>query len=153
RPLGRLLLEALQNAFDEQASRVDVELGPRELVVEDDVGAGIVDERLVYTLFFSDKPDDPPRRGRMGRGPRALTAGRDPALAGTVGTTLGVSAAGRPARAGGRARGTRLVRGRAFTESELGRAKQLLRLSIPPKGTTLRVGGQRVRRPRSVLTL
>ena len=153
RPLGRLLLEALQNAFDEQASRVDVELGPRELVVEDDVGAGIADERLVYTLFLSEKPDDPTRRGRMGRGLKELIAGMDHAIVETVGTTIEFSDVGRLVRSSERARGTRLVLGRAFTESELGRAKQLLRLSIPPKGTTLRVGGQRVRRPRSVLTL
>ncbi|MCZ7685238.1 MAG: hypothetical protein M5U28_43280 [Sandaracinaceae bacterium] len=114
RPLGRLLLEALQNAFDERAARVSVSLSMDEIVVEDDADLGIVDERLVYTIFLSDKPDDPTRRGRMGRGLKELIAGMDSAIVETVGTTVEFGETGRRSRANDRARGTRLTLRRAF---------------------------------------
>lgn len=153
RPLGRLLLEALQNAFDERAARVAVSLGADEVVVEDDADAGIGDERLVYTIFLSDKAQDPTRRGRMGRGLKELIAGMDRAVVETVGTTVEFSEAGRRTYANDRARGTRLTLRRAFSTTELTEAKRMLRLCIPPKGTSLRVDGKLVRRPRSVLAL
>lgn len=153
RPLGRLLLEALQNAFDERAARVSVSLSMDEIVVEDDADLGIVDERLVYTIFLSDKPDDPTRRGRMGRGLKELIAGMDSAVVETVGTTVEFGESGRRSRANERARGTRLTLRRAFEEGELAAAKALLRACIPPPGTSLRVDGRQVRRPRAVLVL
>lgn len=153
RPLGRLMLEALQNAFDERAGQVTVELGAEQVVVEDDAEGGIGDERLVYTIFLSDKPDDPTRRGRMGRGLKELLAGMDRATVETVGTTVEFSEEGRRSRENERARGTRLVLGRRFADEELVEAKRMLRLCIPPKGTTLKVASRQVRRPRSVLTL
>lgn len=153
RPLGRLLLEALQNAFDEQAAHVSVTLDPARVVVEDDADDGIGDERLVYTIFLSDKPDDPTRRGRMGRGLKELIAGMDRAVVETVGTTVEFGEEGRRSRDNERERGTRLTLYRAFTGAELTEAKQLLKLCIPPKGTTLRVDGRLVRRPRSILAL
>src|SRR5690606_26512770 len=74
RPLGRLLLEAVQNAFDAQASVIVVDLAPDAIVVEDDARAGFLDERFIFTVFLSDKPEDPTRRGRMGRGLKELIA-------------------------------------------------------------------------------
>lgn len=153
RPLARLLLEALQNAFDGRAPRVSVTLAPDEVTVEDDADAGIADQRLVYTVFLSDKPDDPTRRGRMGRGLKELIAGMDDAIVETVGTTIEFAEHGRTARPNTRERGTRLVLRRRFSDEELTEAKRLLRLSIPPGGTSLRVDGRHVRRPRTVLVL
>lgn len=153
RPLGRLLLEAIQNAFDEQASRVSVSFGPDLVTVEDDASSGIGDERLVYTIFLSDKPDDPTRRGRMGRGLKELLAGMDRAVVETVGTTVEFGEAGRTTRANTRRTGTRLSLRRSFTDAERAEGRRLLRLCIPPKGTTLRVDARTVRRPRPVLAL
>ena len=153
RPLGRLLLEALQNAFDEHAAHVTVEMGEDQVTVEDDADHGISDERLVYTIFLSDKPDDPTRRGRMGRGLKELIAGMDRAVVETVGTTVSFSEEGRTSESNERGRGTHLLLMRAFAAAELVKAKQLLRLCVPPKGTTLRVDGRRVVRPRPVLAL
>lgn len=153
RPLGRLLLEAIQNAFDERARWVSVSLDPARVVVEDDAVEGIGDERLVYTIFLSDKPDDPTRRGRMGRGLKELIAGMDRATVETVGTTVEFSETGRQSRANERERGTLLELERAFSDEELEEARRMLRLCIPPKGTNLRVDGRLVRRPRTVLTL
>ncbi len=153
RPLGRLLLEALQNAFDERAPRVNVTLAPDEVVVEDDADSGIADERLVYTIFLSDKPDDPTRRGRMGRGLKELIAGMEHAIVETVGTTIEFGERGRVTRRNDRERGTRLALRRRFSDEELTEAKRLLRLCVPPAGTSLKVDARHVRRPRAVLVL
>ncbi len=153
RPLGRLMLEALQNAFDEAASLVTVQLDEDRVVVEDDAAAGIGDERLVYTIFLSDKPDDPTRRGRMGRGLKELIACTDRARVETVGTTVSFDEGGRHTEANERERGTRLVLERALDEDALEDARRLLGLCIPPKGTKLTIDGRAVRRPRSILAL
>ncbi len=153
RPLGRLVLEALQNAFDEQAASVRVELTRTRVEVEDDANDGIGDERLVYTIFLSDKPDDPTRRGRMGRGLKELIAGMDRARVETVGRTVSFDEQGRTSRPNDRTRGTRLVLERAFEDEELDAARRLLGLCIPPKGTKLALDGRVVRRPRTVLSL
>ncbi|MFK7991384.1 MAG: ATP-binding protein [Sandaracinaceae bacterium] len=153
RPLGRLLLEALQNAFDGGASSVGVSLGDESLTVEDDGPAGIADERFVYTIFLSDKSDDPTRRGRMGRGLKELIAGMERATVETVGTTLRFDAQGRRSEPNSRTEGTKLSLHRDFSSEELAEARRLLRTCIAPKGTRLRVDGRTVRRPRGVLTL
>jgi len=153
RPLGRLLLEALQNAFDEKAGLVSVELSPDQVEVEDDAAGGIGDERLVYTIFLSDKPDDPTRRGRMGRGLKELIAGMDRARVETVGRTVSFDDQGRTSLANDRTQGTRLLLEREFEAAELDVARRTLGLCIPPKGTKLVLDGRSVRRPPSVLSL
>ena len=153
RPLGKLLLEAVQNAFDAQASAVEVELARDAIVVMDDGPEGVDDERLVYTVFLSEKPDDPTRRGRMGRGLKELIASMTAATVESVGTTVEFTPDGRRTRESSRSRGTRVVLWRDFAEDELEQAKATLRLCIPPKGVSLRVDGRHVRRPRLVLAL
>jgi hypothetical protein len=153
RALGRLLLEALQNAFDEAPSLVTVELRPDAIVVEDDSERGFGDERLVYTVFLSDKQDDPTRRGRMGRGLKELIAAMDAAVVETVGTTIIFDAEGRRTTTNERKRGTRIELRRQLAPADLEEAEQFLRLVVPPKGTTLKVGGRAVRRPRLILAL
>ncbi|MCB9596556.1 MAG: ATP-binding protein [Sandaracinaceae bacterium] len=153
RPLGRLVLEALQNAFDESAGLVTVELGSDRVVVEDDAESGIGDERLVYTIFLSDKPDDPTRRGRMGRGLKELIACMERARVETVGRTVRFDESGRSSEANDREQGTRLVLERTFEERELADARGLLALCIPPKGTKLVLDGRTGRRPKSLLSL
>jgi len=153
RPLGRLLLEAIQNAFDESSARVSVTLSPTEVIVEDDASEGIGDERLVYTIFLTDKPDDPTRRGRMGRGLKELIAGMDRARVETVGRTVSFGEEGRQSEPNERTRGTKLVLERAFEPDELDEAKRVLEMCIPPKGTRLTLDDRSVRRPRSVLSL
>lgn len=153
RPLGRLLLEAVQNAFDADAANVSIELGRERVVIEDDAAIGIGDERLVYTIFLSDKPRDPTRRGRMGRGLKELLAAADTARVETVGTTVVFDAEGRRTEKNARTSGTRIDLARPIDDAEREAAVDLLRLAIPPRGTSLRVEGKVVRRPRSVLTL
>src|SRR6266850_7591827 len=73
RAAAHLLRELIQNTLDEAATicRVTIEHTPKAGVyirVEDDVPGGIRDERLVFTLWLTDKQDAPTKRGRMGRG-------------------------------------------------------------------------------------
>jgi len=153
RPLGRLLLEAVQNAFDEHASNVLVELTPDAITVEDDAEAGFVDERLVYTVYLSDKREDPTRRGRLGLGLKELIASMDGATVETVGNTIRFAKDGRHTEDNDRDKGTRLVLRRPFEKGELDQARRLLRLCIPPRESSLRVDGRRVRQPRVQLSL
>jgi hypothetical protein len=153
RPLGKLLLEAVQNAFDARASAVEVTFDADAISVVDDGPDGVDDERLVYTVFLSDKPDDPTRRGRMGRGLKELIASMTSATVESVGTTVEFTPEGRESRASGRRRGTRIVLRREFGDRELDEAKASLRLCIPPRGVKLEVDGRQVRRPRLALAL
>ncbi len=153
RPLGRLLLEGVQNAFDAGAKNIGIELGPEEIVVIDDAPVGIIDERLVYTVFLSDKTDDPTRRGRMGRGLKELLSTCERARVETTGATITFGAEGRRREASVRTEGTRLVLGRATSDEERARAIEILRMTIPPDGVTLRLDGRVVRRPRALLGL
>lgn len=152
RPLGRLLLEGLQNAFDQAASSVEVDLGPDRVIIEDDA-SGVGDLALVYTVFMSDADDGPMRRGRMGRGLKELVAGMDAAEVHTVGATVVFDKFGRRTLPATRTRGTRLVLYRRSTTAELDEAAAMLRLVIPPPRTALRVRGRLVRRPRPLVAL
>ena len=153
RSLGRLLLEAVQNAFDARAGLVRVTMGDDEVVIEDDATTGFSDERLVYTVFLSDKRDDPAKRGRLGRGLKELLGAMERARVETVGTTVRFDEAGRSSSSNDRTAGTRIVLERTFTKAERHDARWFLRMCIPPRGTTLEVDGRVVRRPRRVLAL
>lgn len=153
RSLGRLLLEAIQNAFDAEARNVSVVLDAKAVVVEDDAKRGFADGRLVYTVFLSDKRDDPQKRGRLGRGLKELIASMDGATVETAGLTVSFDEDGRNEANNSRDHGTRLTLRRDFDENELAAARELLRLCIAPKGTTFRVDGKAVRRRKAVLTL
>lgn len=152
RPLGRLLLEGLQNAFDQQASSVEVDLGPDRVIVEDDA-SGVDDLALVYTVFMSDGDDAPVRRGRMGRGLKELVAAMDAAEVHTVGASIIFDKNGRHTQPATRTRGTKLVLYRRSTPEEIEEAVAMLRLVIPPAHTALRVRGRLVRRPRALVAL
>lgn len=90
RPAAHLVRELVQNVFDEAASTCAVTVehvageGVR-IVVEDDVPGGIRDEKLVFTLWASDKADTPTKRGRMGRGLKELVSVSDRTVVATQG--------------------------------------------------------------------
>ncbi len=153
RPLGVLLREALQNAFDEEVGRVTVELGPERIVVEDDGARGFADDRLVYTVFLTDKDDSPTRRGRKGRGLKELISAASAAEVETVGRTVVFDRNGRHTRANERTRGTRLTLRRRSGARELEEALRLLRLTIAPPGLDLVINGRRVEPPGELWTL
>ncbi len=153
RSLGRLLLEGVQNAFDARASNGVVSLGRKEIVIEDDARSGMADGRLVYTVFLSNKQEDPSKRGRLGRGLKELIVTMDEAIVEAVGITVRFDETGRHEEPNQREFGTRIVLRRKFEASDLSDAVRYLRLCIPPKGIRLLVDGRAVRRPRSVISL
>lgn len=145
RPLGRLLLEAVQNSFDARAATVAVNLASSVVIVEDDAVTGFSDARLAYTVFLTNKDDEPELRGRMGRGLKELIGAMDAATVELVGHTLRFTDEGRTVEPNPRQRGTRISLQRAFGSEELREAAALLRMCIPPTGTTLKVNGKAVR--------
>lgn len=153
RPLGRLLLEAVQNSFDARAARVSVNLASSVVIVEDDADAGFADARLAYTVYLTDKDDAPGLRGRMGRGLKELIGAMDAATVELVGHTLRFTDEGRIAEPNHRKVGTRISLQRAFAPEDLREAGQLLRICIPPAGTTLKVNGKAVRMPKREFAL
>jgi len=153
RPLERLILEAVQNAFDADATSVSVELEAERVIVEDDAAQGIADPRLVYTLFLTDKAGDPTRRGRMGRGLKELVASGERAVVESAGACVTFDDEGRHVGPSTRERGTRVEVSRASAEIDREVAEAALRLVIPPRGVSLRVAGKLVRRPRTVIDL
>ncbi len=153
RPLGRLLLEAVQNAFDERVANVDIRFTSSAITIEDDNERGFEDRRLIYTVFLSAKRQDPTKRGRLGRGLKELIAAMDTATVETAGVTVRFSEGGRTEEENTRTRGTRLVLERAFTTRELDEARELLRSCIPPRDVCLRVDGREATRPKLLLTL
>jgi hypothetical protein len=110
-------------------------------VVEDDSERGFGDERLVYTVFLSDKQDDPTRRGRMGRGLKELIAAMDAAVVETVGTTIEFDAQGRRSRPNERKRGTRIEL-RAPSPPQISKRSRTSSLVVPPKAPRLSPAAQ-----------
>jgi hypothetical protein len=101
-----VLTELLQNAWDEDATRVDVKLrwleppkgkpGLAELVVEDDDPDGFTDISHAYTLFAeSEKKADAEKRGRFNVGEKYVVAVCEQAVIDTTTGHVEFDAAGR----------------------------------------------------------
>lgn len=79
RPKSFILHELVQNAWDEQVSKVEITAtlnrGTCHIVVEDDAPGGFADLASVYTLFRdSKKAGDPELRGRFELGEKLVIA-------------------------------------------------------------------------------
>lgn len=81
RPPAHLVRELVQNALDEDGvTTLDVLVtyhGPRQgttVQVTDNAPAGVVDPKLLFTLWLSSKEDSPLKRGRMGRGLKEIVS-------------------------------------------------------------------------------
>jgi hypothetical protein len=153
RPLGQLVREALQNAFDQRARRVKVRLEEDEVRIEDDAPAGLVRDEYAFTVFLGEKDTPPTWRGRKGRGLKEMIASSDRAEVQTVGRTLVFDDTGRHVKPNTRQVGTCLRLFRRTSASEREAALQLLRLTIPPPGVELVINGRAVRPPRAKKSL
>jgi len=148
RPLGALVREAIQNAFDHHAGEVSVSFTPKSVTIEDDAEAGLARDEYAFQVFLGEKDTPPTWRGRKGRGLKEFIASGDEALVETVGRTLHFDAEGRHLLPNTRARGTRIVLSRRVTERERTEALSLLGLTLPPSGTRLRLEGRAIRPPK-----
>ena len=149
RPLGQLVREALQNAFDQSARRVKVRLEEGEVRIEDDAPAGLARDEYAFTVFLGEKDTPPTWRGRKGRGLKEMISASDRAEVETVGRTLVFDDAGRHVKPNTRLLGTCLRLFRRTSTSEREAALQLLRLTLPPPGVELIINGRPVRPPRA----
>ncbi len=161
RPAGHLVREVVQNAADEAATRIEVDLRydteTRSVVlrVTDDVEGGFRDPKLIFTLWLSDKTDSPTKRGRMGRGLKEVISVADLTVIRSQGCdaiqfervkgkwTRTTPDLPRPAR------GTVVecrVSGRSWTKRDVRDALVYLGRIRPPAGTTLVLNGQELRR-------
>ncbi|HEX5748930.1 MAG TPA: ATP-binding protein [Archangium sp.] len=149
RPLGQLVREALQNAFDQRARRVKVRLEEDEVRIEDDAPAGLARDEFAFTVFLGEKDTPPTWRGRKGRGLKEMIAASDRAEVETVGRTLVFDDTGRSVKANSRTVGTCLRLFRRTSERERDEAVRLLRLTLAPPGVELLINGRAVRPPRA----
>ncbi|HYO68909.1 MAG TPA: ATP-binding protein [Archangium sp.] len=149
RPLGQLVREALQNAFDQGARRVKARLEEDEVRIEDDAPAGLARDEFAFTVFLGEKDTPPTWRGRKGRGLKEMIAASDRAEVETVGRTLVFDDTGRHVKANTRRVGTCLRLFRHTSARERDEAVQLLRLTIAPPGVELLINGRTVRPPRA----
>lgn len=148
RPLGQLVREALQNAFDQGARRVKVRLEEAEVRIEDDAPRGLARDEFAFTVFLGEKDTPPTWRGRKGRGLKEMIAASDRAEVETVGRTLVFDEGGRHVEPNSRTVGTCLRLFRRTSAREREAAVQLLRLTIAPPGVELSINGRAVRPPR-----
>lgn len=153
RPLGALVREALQNAFDHRAGRVEVKLGETSLSIEDDAPSGLARDEYAFQVFLGEKDTPPTWRGRKGRGLKELIASADEARVETVGRTILFEDEGRRVEPNERKRGTRIDLVRRTSVREREEAVRLLRLIIVPPDTELFVDGREVRQPRHFRSL
>lgn len=146
--------ELIQNAWDENTTRVDVALKPSatagtyELAVEDDNPEGFADLAHAYTLFAeSAKKDDPTKRGRFNLGEKLVIAMCQRAEIATTTGTIRFEEDGRHMDAAKRHVGSRFLGYLTLTLAEVGAVAEAVHALIPPAGIlTTYNGGEVVRR-------
>lgn len=157
RPPEHLIREAIQNAFDEGPSTVDVTVRPLsarngvELTVHDN-GPGFEDEKEIWTIFASGKRDDPTKRGRLGRGLKELISVANVAVIETRSKRITFRwENGKLSRHVGRIKpvvGTKILATvTCWTRASIGGIVDYLRNFIPPDGTAMFVNGEANRHP------
>jgi len=148
-----VLFELIQNAWDENTTRVDVTLkrvaGTRdvELTVEDDNPTGFETLAHAFVLFAeSKKVHDASKRGRFNLGEKLVVAScREAEIASTTGTVR-FSEDGRTTGRAKRERGSRFRGVMKMTNDELANCETAVRRLLPPDGIETYFNGQLVDR-------
>jgi len=147
-PLHRLIVEAVQNAWDEATTLCTVDIGldgrVARLVVTDDNPEGFRNIRDAYTLFgHTAKRSDPTKRGRYNLGEKLLLARASAAQIITTKGGVSFDAAGRHELTEHRERGSQITA--LFpkcSQKDLDTAVTFLALLYPPQGISYVVNGQ-----------
>ncbi len=148
RPKGYVILELLQNAWDEDVSRVDITMeydhGLAKVVVGDDCPEGFADLRHAYTLFAeSRKKTDPTKRGRFNLGEKLVIAICDEVFITTTKGTIRFNKKGRH-----RYNHLKIERGTIFSATLRLKRKEYdemvlaTRQVIPPEGIVTTFNGE-----------
>lgn len=150
RSVTRMVQELVANAFDENASRVDVtfeHLGGQDyrLVVKDDSPQGFEDLRDAYTVFApSKKKDDPAKRGRFCFGEKWVIARcQDVVITSTSGRVIFDVASDKRTRSPKRTeQGTVIECRMRTTAEEYAEACRQLRHILVPRHIALTLNGE-----------
>ena len=151
--IARLILEPIQNAWDEQVTRVDLTLEPvpnkplAKLVVTDDSPDGFRDLADAYTLYKeSYKIGDPTKRGRFNMGEKLLLSiATEATIMSTTGTVHFTEDRGRRRSGKATAEGSILTATVRMTRDEIQEALDLASALIPPHGIDTFVNGEKLR--------
>lgn len=146
---ARVILELLQNAFDEKGVtevrvRLEREFGSQHVVVtvEDDAPEGFQNLAHAYTLFMSsNKKADPEQRGRFNLGEKLVIALCRRASILTTTGCISWDEEGRHTRYGKTSKGSVFVGEIRMTALELNEMAALLRTIIVPAGIELLLNG------------
>jgi hypothetical protein len=142
------VVELVQNALDENVTKVDVILEPSGrgrhiLRVEDDAPDGFVDIRHAYTLFAeSNKKADPTKMGRFNLGEKLVVAACDSA---SITTTTGCVMFEGDSRTHGRkstAAGSVFDGIIKMTQEEAAKTAEVVRQVLVPDGVRLTFNGE-----------
>lgn len=156
RGAGFALFELVQNAWDEDVTRVDVTFdwdsvpsgsnpGLARIVVEDDDPEGFTDLAHAYTLFAeSEKKSDAEKRGRFNLGEKLVIAVCEAAVIETTTGTIHFDARGRVHSKPTRKRGSRFTGYIHMTTEEFDAAVADVRRLIPPADIATYFNGERV---------
>lgn len=137
--------ELIQNAWDEDTTRVEVTLQPADesgggyfhLQVEDDNPEGFKDLTHAYTLFAESlKKGDAEKRGRFNLGEKLVIALCESARIETTTGTVIFTEHGRYEEAAARGRGSRFSGLLRLTQEEADRVIQVVHTLLPPPGIT-----------------
>ena len=144
----RLVLEPIQNAWDENVGVVTLTLEPvpnkrlAKLVVTDDSPDGFRDLADAYTLYKeSYKLDDPSKRGRFNMGEKLLLSiAREASIQSTTGTVL-FSEKGRRRSSKATEAGSILTAMVDMTRDEIEESLKVATSLIPPQGVHTTING------------
>lgn len=149
RGMAFIITEPIQNAWDEDITRVDVTMDPVpgvprvDLTVADDSPDGFRDLADSYSMFrTSYKLDNPEQRGRFNVGEKLLLAVADEAR---ITSTKGSVIFGEKGRTSGRKKteaGSVLTARLRMTRDELEEAIEFAAMLIPPPGIRTSINGR-----------
>ncbi len=136
-----IVYELLQNAWDQNVTRVDVTLVPLagsrnvRITVTDDDPDGFADLRDAYTLFAaSRKKDNAEQRGRFNIGEKLVLALAKRAMIETTTGPVVFTATGRHKQQSKREAGSRFEADVSMTRAEMTEIDRAVKLLIPPDG-------------------
>jgi hypothetical protein len=148
---GPLIAELIQNAWDEDVSRVEVSVRMRpgrplaDIRIEDDSPEGFADLSHAYTLFAeSRKKANPEQRGRFNIGEKLVLALCHKARIQTTTGTVIFGPHGRKVLRSPRVRGTVFTAEMPMTRCEAEGVVAYLHRLIPPVGIATTINGKRL---------
>ncbi len=146
RLLASLIYEGIQNAFDQEVTKVTVEVAADRITIEDNGSGGFADPKLAYTVYLTDKGESAVMRGRHGRGLKEMISAMDSAVIESPGFTMSFDESGRAVGPGTRKRGTRVLLRRQNRPQEIEKCLATLRMLMPPEGVEVRINGKKITR-------